>query len=143
RSQKPFEPGVFLMASANAISSEKCLVGERNGFRWYHLDAPASPALDELAQAYHLHELAVEDCRVPGTRAKIDEYGDTLFVVVNIVRFDKELDECSFSELDFFLKDNLVISVCDGPNPVVDQIRAVFLAGDRLANSGRLFHRLT
>jgi magnesium transporter len=121
---------------------QPCLYGEHGPFRWYHVDDPASPHLDQLAQLFNLHELAVEDCRVPGTRAKIDEYGDTLFIVANLVKFDKIIDECSFSEMDFFLRDKLLISVTEGPNAFVDQIRAVFPTQPKLAAPGRLFHRL-
>jgi magnesium transporter len=131
------------MSSASVVVlPQSCLIGERNGFRWYHVDAPASSALDELAKHYNLHELAIEDCRVPGTRAKIDDYGETLFVVANVVHFDPSLDECSFTEMDFFLRENLLISVCEGPNPIVDQVRCLFLAEDRLARPGKLVHRL-
>ncbi len=119
-----------------------CLYGEHAGFHWYHVDDPNSPHLDQLAQLFNLHELAVEDCRVPGTRAKIDEYGDTLFVVANLVKFDAVIDECSFSEMDFFLRDKLLISVTEGPNALVDQIRAIFPTQPKLAAPGRLFHRL-
>src|SRR5437879_2946974 len=119
---------------------QNCLVGERDGFRWYHIENPEGPALDELARIYGLHELAVEDCRVPGTRAKIDEYGETLFVVANVVKFDSAQDECSFTEMDFFLRENLVISVCDGTNQFVDAVRTAFPSQSKLANPGRLFH---
>jgi magnesium transporter len=129
-------------ASITASNGEACLVGEHKGFRWYHVDDPVGPALDELAQTYGLHELAIEDCRVPGTRAKIDEYGEILFVVANVVHFDPARDECSFAEMDFFLRENLVISVSDGPNAFVDQVRALFLTDPKLAKPGKLFHRL-
>jgi magnesium transporter len=129
-------------SSTGSKALQACLYGEHNGFHWYHVDNPASPVLDELARIYDLHELAIEDCRVPGTRAKIDEYGDTLFVVANVVRFDSAKDACSFAEMDFFLRDKLLISVCDGPNSFVDQARNLFSAQPKLANPGRLFHRL-
>jgi magnesium transporter len=121
---------------------QSCLYGEHSGFRWYHVDDPNSPHLDQLAQLFNLHELAIEDCRVPGTRAKIDEYGDTLFIVANLVKFDATIDECSFSEMDFFLRDKLLISVADGANSIVDQVRAIFPTQPKLAGPGRLFHRL-
>jgi magnesium transporter len=135
----PLPPKVSSSPSSNA---EACLVGEVNGFRWYHVDDAAGPALDELARSYGLHELAIEDCRVPGTRAKIDEYGETLFVVANVVHFDPAQDQCSFAEMDFFLRVNLVISVSDGPNSFVDQVRILFLVEPKIASPGKLFHRL-
>ncbi len=135
-------PGPLTNSSILTQSAQSCLVGERDGFRWYHIDNPAGPALDELARTYNLHELAVEDCRVPGTRAKIDEYGETLFVVANVVQFDSAQDECSFTEMDFFLRENLLITVCDGANQFVDAVRAIFPSESKLVHPGRLFHRL-
>src|SRR5580698_2657060 len=131
-----------MTTSTTSAAMQGAYVGERDGYKWYHVEDVHGPALDELAKVYGLHELAVEDCRVPGTRAKIDEYGDTLFIVANLVKFDKIIDECSFSEMDFFLRDKLLISVTEGPNAFVDQIRAVFPTQPKLAATGRLFHRL-
>jgi len=121
---------------------QSVLAGERDGFLWFHIDDPNSSVLDELARVYKLHELAIEDCRVPGTRAKLDDYGDTLFVVANVLHFDPEQCECTFTEIDFFLKENLVITVREGPDPVLNQIRASFASDERLAHTGRLFHRI-
>ena len=129
------------MTMANS-ATQACFVGERDGYKWYHVDDPAGPALDELAKEYGLHELAVEDCRVPGTRAKIDQYGDTLFVVVNIVHYDAEPNECSFTEMDFFVNEKLVISVTPGQNAFADAAKAAFATDPRLGNTAKLLHRL-
>jgi magnesium transporter len=123
-------------------SLQDVLAGERDHFRWFHASNPQNPALDELARTYHLHELAIEDCRAPGTRAKIDDYGDTLFVVANALSFDPAHYECSFAEINFFLKEDLVISVCEGQDGIVDQVKAAFASDERLAHPGRLFHRI-
>ncbi|MGA8035909.1 MAG: magnesium/cobalt transporter CorA [Candidatus Acidiferrales bacterium] len=128
------------MTATSAMQA--CFVGERDGYTWYHVDDPAGPALDELAKEYGLHELAVEDCRVPGTRAKIDQYGDTLFVVANIVHYDAEPNECSFTEMDFFVNEKLVISVTPGQNAFAEAAKAAFATDPRLGNSAKLLHRL-
>src|SRR5580698_2394866 len=78
--------------TSDGTAMQAAFVGERDGYKWYHVEDPAGPALDQLAKAYGLHELAIEDCRVPDTRAKIDPYGDTLFVVGNIVHYDSEIN---------------------------------------------------
>jgi magnesium transporter len=121
---------------------EAALVGERDGYKWYHVDDPAGPALDQLAKTYGLHELAIEDCRVPGTRAKIDPYGDTLFVVGNIVHYDSEINACSFTEMDFFVNEKFVISVTQGQNGFADAVKSVFTSDPRLSSPARLLHRL-
>jgi magnesium transporter len=135
-------PNPSLSTSAPPNSAQGCLVGEYDGFRWYHVDDPTGPALDELARIHGLHELAVEDCRSPDTRAKIDEYGETLFVVANVVRFDPTKDHCSFIEMDFFLREKLLISVCEGKNSFVEVVRILFPTQPKLACPGRLLHRL-
>lgn len=121
---------------------QAAFVGERDGYKWYHVEEPAGPALDELAKTYSLHELAIEDCRVPGTRAKIDPYGDTLFVVSNIVHYDPSTNECSFTEMDFFVNPNFLISVTQGKNGFTDALKSTFLTDPRLTCSARLLHRL-
>jgi magnesium transporter len=128
------------MTSTSAM--EACFVGERDGYRWYHVEDPQGPALDELAKAYHLHELAIEDCRVPGTRAKIDQYGETLFVVANIVRYEPKTNECSFTEMDFFVNEKFLISITDGKNEFTEAVRVVFDSDPRLCGVARLLHRL-
>lgn len=128
------------MTSGSAM--QECFVGERDGYVWYHVTDPKGPALDELAKAYGLHELAVEDCRVPGTRAKIDQYGETLFVVANILSYSLDQLECTFTEMDFFANEKFLISVSEGPNAFADAAKAVFATDPRLSSSAKLLHRL-
>jgi magnesium transporter len=121
---------------------QAALVGERDGYKWYHVEELHGAALDELAKAYGLHELAIEDVRVPGTRAKIDQYGETLFVVANIVHYDAKTNECSFTEMDFFVNEHWVISATEGQNAFADAVKAVFATDPRLGSAAKLVHRL-
>jgi magnesium transporter len=132
------------MASTTTSGSamQAAFIGERDGYKWYHVEDVQGPALDELAKVYHLHELAIEDCRVPDTRAKIDQYGDTLFVVANIVHYDPKTNECSFTEMDFFLNEHWIISVTQGQNAFADTVKAAFNTDPRLTCTARLVHRL-
>jgi magnesium transporter len=114
------------------------LVGERNGFRWYHVDDPASPLLDALAAHFGLHELAIEDCRNMRQRAKIEDYDSHLFVIINTLHFDTEQTECWFGELDVFVGKDFAISVYNGPSRTVSAVKPKFAADSRLAHPGRL-----
>ncbi|NHZ91654.1 magnesium/cobalt transporter CorA [Massilia sp. CCM 8733] len=67
---------------------------------------------DELAIMQHefgLHELAVEDALRGHQRPKIEEYGDSLFVVVQTVETDG--DELSVGQVAMFVGENYVLSV--------------------------------
>jgi len=64
---------------------DACLVAERSGFVWYHVEEVRGPALDELAAKFGLHELSIEDCRSERQRAKVEEFDRHLFVIANNV----------------------------------------------------------
>jgi magnesium transporter len=51
------------------------------GIPWFNIPDPNSPALDELAKRFHLHELQIEDCR-HRPRAKTDKYGEYIFSIL-------------------------------------------------------------
>jgi magnesium transporter len=77
-------------------------------FVWVAL-AEATP--EELATMQHefgLHELAVEDAMRGHQRPKIEEYGDSLFVVVKTVELNG--DELRVGEVDIFVGMNYVLS---------------------------------
>src|SRR3954465_383241 len=54
-------------------------------FVWVALADATQEELAEMQGEFDLHELAVEDARHGHQRPKIEEYGDSLFVVVNTV----------------------------------------------------------
>ena len=50
-------------------------------FVWVALQDPDAAELAQLQEEFDLHELAVEDARKGHQRPKMEEYGNTLFVV--------------------------------------------------------------
>ncbi|MBB3223562.1 magnesium/cobalt transporter CorA [Pseudoduganella umbonata] len=69
----------------------------------------ASPAeLAQMQAEFGLHELAVEDAQRGHQRPKIEEYGDSLFVVVKTV--EQQGDELVLGEIDIFVGRNYVLS---------------------------------
>ncbi len=123
------EPGAAMKA---------CLVAERDGFAWYHVEDVRGPALDELAARYHLHELAVEDCRNQRQRAKVEDYDNSVFVIANNVHFEPEKDECYLGEIDFFVSKDFFISVHEGPSKSFRAVRPQLDRDAKLLHPGRL-----
>lgn len=78
-------------------------------FVWVALQDATPAELEEMRQEFGLHELAVEDARHGHQRPKIEEYGDSLFVVMHLV--EPIQDELSVAELDVFVGSNYVLSV--------------------------------
>src|SRR5688500_20388408 len=74
-------------------------------FVWVALADPTQEELAEMQEEFDLHELAVEDARHGHQRPKIEEYGDSLFGVLNTVEF-KPIDEIKVVEIDILLGRN-------------------------------------
>ncbi|MEO7577514.1 MAG: magnesium/cobalt transporter CorA [Massilia sp.] len=77
-------------------------------FVWVALADPSPAELTQMQEEFCLHELAVEDAARGNQRPKIEEYGDSLFVVVQTVELNG--DELSMGELDVFVGHNYVLS---------------------------------
>jgi magnesium transporter len=81
---------------------------------WVALFEPTQAELDEMAQEFDLHELAVEDARKGHQRPKIEEYGESLFAVLHpaeLVTAEDGGDEIKIGEVDVFVGTNYVLTV--------------------------------
>ena len=78
-------------------------------FVWVALKDAADAELEEMREEFGLHELAVEDARHGHQRPKIEEYGDSLFVVLNTIEMNG--DDLRIGEIDIFVGRNYVLSV--------------------------------
>lgn len=77
-------------------------------FVWVALRDGDATELAVMQEEFGLHELAVEDASRGHQRPKIEEYGDSLFVVVKTV--EAQGDELVVGEVDVFVGPNYVLS---------------------------------
>ena len=77
---------------------------------WVALLDPDTAELTSMKNAFHLHELAVEDASHGLQRPKIEEYGDSLFVVLHSIEMGS-VGELKLGEIDLFVGTNYVLSV--------------------------------
>ena len=78
-------------------------------FVWVALRDAEPKELAQMQEEFSLHELAVEDARRGHQRPKIEEYGDSLFAVVQTVELDG--NDLRLGEVDIFVAHNYVLSV--------------------------------
>ena len=78
-------------------------------FVWVALRDPAPADIALMQEEFGLHALAVEDALRGHQRPKLEEYGDSLFVVVQIVELAG--DELNVGQLAVFAGENYVLSV--------------------------------
>ncbi|MGH7824708.1 MAG: magnesium/cobalt transporter CorA [Candidatus Binatia bacterium] len=81
-------------------------------FVWVALKDPEPAELEEMQKQFGLHELAVEDARHGHQRSKIEEYGESLFVVLHMI--ESEGDELNVGEVAIFAGRNYALSVRRG-----------------------------
>jgi magnesium transporter len=79
-------------------------------FVWVALREPTAEELAAMQEEFDLHPLAVEDASHGHQRPKIEDYGDSLFVVMNTVEL-MPTDELNVGEVGVFVGRNYVLSV--------------------------------
>jgi magnesium transporter len=86
---------------------------ERPGaFVWVALQDATEDELLEMQTEFNLHALAVEDARHGHQRAKIEEYGTSLFTVVHLVEpVNGDFKNLHVGELNVFTGTNYVLSI--------------------------------
>ncbi len=78
-------------------------------FVWVALRDASAAELAEMKERFDLHELAVEDAHHGHQRPKIEEYGDSLFVVLHTIEPVNE--DLRVGEVDIFVARNYVVTV--------------------------------
>jgi len=78
-------------------------------FVWVALKDATEAELAQAQEEFDLHPLAVEDARHGHQRPKIEEYGDSMFAVLNTV--EVQGDELKVGEVDIFVGPNYVLTV--------------------------------
>ena len=91
-------------------------------FVWVALYEPDEGELAAMQEEFWLHELAIEDAQQGHQRPKIEEYGDSLFVVLHTVELDGR--EPRVGEVSIFVGPNYVLSVRRGTKRGFADVRA-------------------
>jgi magnesium transporter len=110
-------------APATLAETYRTLREQPAGMAWIGLARPTEDELHSLAAEFDLHPLAVEDAKEAHQRAKLERYGDTLFVVLRAARYLDAPEEIDFGELHVFVGPDFVITVRHGAAPDLSAVR--------------------
>jgi magnesium transporter len=83
-------------------------LANKDSFVWVALLDPTVNEIMKMKEEFDLHPLAVEDALTGHQRPKIEEYGNSLFAVIQVLKYD---DDISVGELDIFAASDYVLSV--------------------------------
>jgi magnesium transporter len=93
-----------------------------NAFVWVAVQDPAAPELDQLQKEFGLHPLAVEDAQRGHQRPKIEEYGDALFAVLQMI--EQTDGQFQVGEVAIFAGPNYVLSMRSHAQKGFQEVRA-------------------
>jgi magnesium transporter len=89
-----------------------CLQG---GFVWLGMFEPSSEEMDQVRNAFSLHELAVEDAQTFHLRPKAEDFEPNVkLVILRTARYDDAREEVDFGEISVFVGPHFVITVRQG-----------------------------
>jgi magnesium transporter len=97
-------------------------VGRRDCFVWVALREASDAELAQMQEEFDLHPLAVEDARHGHQRPKVEEYGNSLFAVIQTIEPDG--DDLRVGEVDIFAGPNYVLSVRHRSERALTDVRA-------------------
>ena len=89
-----------------ALDEAARTAGEDGGFVWLGLFEPSEEELREVGERFDLHELALEDALHAHQRPKLEDYGESYFIVLRPARYDDAREEVEFGEIMLFISRN-------------------------------------
>ena len=93
-------------------------------FVWMGLVEPEQDLLLRVQQQFHLHDLAVEDAYNAHQRPKLEQYDNSVFVVLRTAQLASESKRLEFGETHVFVGHNYVVTVRHGSMRSMAGLRA-------------------
>lgn len=125
-----------------AVSALRPALADPDGLLWVSLEQPTEDEYRTiLANLFHFHPLAIEDCQTKGYQTpKVDDYGTYIFIIALAIMNGQTREACRTEELDIFLGKNFVVSVFHADEmPPVSRLWQRLERDERLHNNGSDF----
>ncbi|NLT29892.1 MAG: magnesium/cobalt transporter CorA [Propionibacterium sp.] len=103
--------------------------GDGHGFLWLGLKDPTDADMRAFGERFNLHPLAMEDAVEGHNRSKLEQFGDTLFLVVSTVAYvdhaalSESAEIVSTGQVMVFLGRNFVLTVRRGEQSPLSSLR--------------------
>jgi magnesium transporter len=95
-----------------------------NTVTWINVDGLHDLALmKEIGSTFDLHPLLMEDILNTGQRPKLEEFDNCLFLVVKMLRYDKEKQMIISEQLSLVIGDTFLLTFQEQPGDVFEPVR--------------------
>src|SRR5690349_18969618 len=112
---------------------ERC---EEGDFVWIGLHDPSEDELQEVAAAFDLHKLAVEDAFNAHQRPKLERYDETLFLTVKSLWYVDANDAVETGEINLFVGSDFVVTVRHGEGGSLHDARVALEGREQILAHG-------
>jgi magnesium transporter len=99
------------------------LLRQREGMAWIGMYRPDAAELRSVAEEFDLNPLAVEDALAGHQRAKLEHYGECVFLVLRPARYLDDVEKVDFGEIHAFVGTDYVITVRHAESPNLARVR--------------------
>ncbi|WP_447948669.1 magnesium and cobalt transport protein CorA [Microbacterium maritypicum] len=96
---------------------------ERGGMGWIGLYRPSEEEIRAVADEFGIHALVVEDALSGHQRAKLERYGDVLFMVLRPARYLDDVEEVEFGEVHVLVGPDFVVTIRHAESPDLARVR--------------------
>jgi magnesium transporter len=121
-----------------SIGDVQNFLKNENQFVWIGLFEPKAEMLDQVQKQFNLHELAVEDAHRAHQRPKVEQYADSIFVVLRTAQMNQE-QHIEFGETHFFVGYKFIVVVRHGSNVPYTEVRTRCESTPELMKKGQGF----
>jgi magnesium transporter len=91
---------------------------------WINVDGlHDTETIREIGDAFGLHPLLLEDVLNTGQRPKLEEFEDTLFIVVKMLRYDVDSEKIIAEQLSIVVGPSFVLTFQEQPGDVFEPVR--------------------
>jgi len=96
----------------NGVTTDSCYVfPPEPTVTWVNVDGVHQvEVLEKLGNCFGIHPLALEDILNTEQRAKIEDYGEDLFIVVKMLSYNEAKDEIEAEQISLILRRNALLS---------------------------------
>ena len=105
-----------------SLADVKDVLRSTDKFVWIGLYEPSEEILEKVQEEFGLHELAVEDAHSAHQRPKLEQYGDSIFVVLRTAQMSND-HHVELGETHFFVGTNFIVVIRHGSSVPYVEVR--------------------
>src|SRR5437763_1788456 len=119
-----YGPSDLIERQVSNVAEARALVGQRP-VTWINVEGLGDAhTIEQFGELFGLHRLALEDTVNLHQRAKVESYGEVLFVVLRMVHCAEEGTRCGAEQVSLFVGPNWLLSFQEGrPGDSFDRVR--------------------